>query len=142
MSSGEVRAAVCEGRPGLSTRPRCQRRGGGGYYDGDPAGAIPFGNGTLTPYPTDPRAPVHPDAPYTRGPIDGTYHGKDSLSNVLIFPGYRSTFVVNQTVVAPFGSWYGCPGYIDARYVVATPWPYAVRSSMMATFFSLSASAA
>jgi len=98
---------------------------GGGYYNGNPAGALPLGTGSLTPYPTDQRAPVHPDAPYTRGPIDGTYQGKGSVSNVLIFPGYRNTLVVNQTVVSPFGAWYGCPGYIDSRFVVTTPWVYA-----------------
>jgi len=113
---------------GTAVRPAGSTYGGGsrgGYYDGNPAGALPLGTGSLTPYPTDPRAPIHPDAPYTRGPIDGTYEGKGSLSNVLIFPGYRNTLVVNQTVVSPFGAWYGCPSYIDSRYVVTAPWAYA-----------------
>jgi hypothetical protein len=112
-------------------------RGGTNGYNGIPQrlpqapqapqapSGIPLGGGaTFYPYPSDPNAPIPADAPYTQGPVPGTYRGKGDISNVLLFPGYRSTFVVQQTVVAPYGAWYGCPAYIDVRYAQSAPWPY------------------
>jgi len=77
-------------RPDGSARTRERE---GQYQTGS---GYPLGNGaTFYPYPRNPDAPIAPDAPYTRGPIRGTFQGRGPLSNVLIFPGYRPTYIVH-----------------------------------------------
>ncbi|MBC8101928.1 MAG: hypothetical protein H7Z41_04990 [Cytophagales bacterium] len=48
-----------------------------------------------------------------------------SVFNNCAFPGYATAYLSGQTVVSPFGAYFGCPRYVHTRYVVlSTPYPY------------------
>lgn len=84
-----------------------------GYNNGYTNGYNGYITGAL-PNPTI----VVPGTPVTQTVITG------GAVNVTLFNGYSAFWSSGQTVLSPFGSFYGSPAYIGSRYVVATPYPY------------------
>ena len=47
------------------------------------------------------------------------------ITTVTLFNGYAPVYSTGQTVLSPYGAFYGSPAYIGAGYVIDTPYPYA-----------------
>jgi hypothetical protein len=71
-------------------------------------------------------APVYTTPGYG---VQQTYLGPTvDLGNgtrITLFNSYRTTFVNGQTVVSPFGLFYGCQPYIASSVIINAPYPYA-----------------
>jgi hypothetical protein len=102
-----------------------------GYFPGYPV--YPYGGATVIVnqnpviYPTN---NGYESTPPIVTVVETTPRGRTrmysgNLFSNCLFPGYTTAFVSGQTVLSPFGTYFGCPPYVYSRYAVSgARYPY------------------